>query len=295
MRPWTGSVSKSLLVIRCFCMPPSSESGCWVRIFWSDYECMDRRGILPVCIFFCARLDFLRGGGIFDYKFLLMPLNVKKVTYSLLPVLFLLSPGCQQKEQDSKKFSNYSGLNLQPVISQRKNEWKEEKGTGEVISFNLQEGQRYYRLSNLMDWQGYTLLSDSVLVGTVDEVTFWNDRIFIFDHSVKKSVHCFAMDGSHLFSIDRPGEGPGEFMNLCGYAINERNGNLLLLDNYTIIKFDQNGEFLQEVRIPLAAEDLEVSEDGKYIYLYVVNNSIPSHRHTFNMWVITNEKGAAPI
>ena len=51
-----------------------------------------------------------------------MSLNVEKLAYSLLPVLFLLALGCQQKEQDSKKFSNYSGLNLQPVIAQRKAE-----------------------------------------------------------------------------------------------------------------------------------------------------------------------------
>lgn len=75
----------------------------------------------------------------------------------------------------------------------------------------------------------YIPLSNEVLLGRVERVIIYNDRIYILDNEPK--IVCFNMKGKALFTIDGRGAGPTEYQNLKDFAIDGDSKKIIAFDN----------------------------------------------------------------
>jgi len=93
-------------------------------------------------------------------------------------------------------------------------------------------------------------LNDLSLVGAIDKLIVENDKIFILDKEITKSVFCFSSAGKFLFKINSIGEGEGKFSK--PFDLNLLNESLHVLDilQRKIIVFDLEGNFKYEKPVP---------------------------------------------
>ena len=52
------------------------------------------------------------------------------------------------------------------------------------------------------------------LVGEIDKIFFYKDRLYVLDRRVGKSVFVFDLKGKWISTIARTGHGPGEYINI---------------------------------------------------------------------------------
>ena len=123
------------------------------------------------------------------------------------------------------------------------------------------------------DWR---LVEDLVLTGTADSVFFSISgiavdsahKVYVLD-GFGRRVHVFDADGSHLWSIGRRGEGPGEFVLPQTIAIGPENtvwiGDAML--RRTSVFNGADGEFLETHSAPWMGRSLQglpFGPDGRY-------------------------------
>lgn len=75
--------------------------------------------------------------------------------------------------------------------------------------------------------------SDDCLIGEIDKIQFYNDRIYILDILLRKAVLVFDIDGNYLGRIGNTGRGPGEYILPVSFTIDERNDIITIYDNGT--------------------------------------------------------------
>lgn len=102
----------------------------------------------------------------------------------------------------------------------------------------------------------------------VDKIVFENDLIYIGDYASGK-ILTFGMDGRSRFVLDRQGRGPGEYLRIQNFAVNEQ--DLFVLDNMQgrIFVYDcRSGAFRYNVGAPVVAWDMECFKDGSFIFAF---------------------------
>lgn len=88
-------------------------------------------------------------------------------------------------------------------------------------------------------------------------------NIFVLDagnHRVQK----FDKNGSYLQTIGREGQGPGEFADTYEMFIDDKN-NLYVSGMRMIYVFNDKGEFVRNVALPIAQINFAVNTDGDFI------------------------------
>lgn len=90
--------------------------------------------------------------------------------------------------------------------------------------------------------------TDSSLIVRIKRVEIWNDNIFILNElKSHRNILCFDLDGNFLFSIDRMGQGPGDYSYLGDFIIDENLNHLILVsENSRTLHFDLQGNFLYD-------------------------------------------------
>lgn len=78
------------------------------------------------------------------------------------------------------------------------------------------------------------------LLGGINKIIYKNDRYYILDKDQNKGVYIFDKDGNFLSSINKQGEGPGEYIEIMDMDIDNKN-NIYIADNakMNIIKYKQ--------------------------------------------------------
>ncbi len=93
-------------------------------------------------------------------------------------------------------------------------------------------------------------LNDQSLIGAIDKLIHYQNRIFILDTDITKSIFCFSEVGEFLYKINSVGEGVGEFVKPFDvYLFNEEIQVLDANQRKTIV-FDMKGGFKRETRLP---------------------------------------------
>jgi hypothetical protein len=72
---------------------------------------------------------------------------------------------------------------------------------------------------------------DESLIGYINEVQVFDGKIFVFDNDHVNSVFVFDMDGKFIRKIGRAGQGPGEYVDISDFTIDEINHEIYLMDN----------------------------------------------------------------
>ena len=94
----------------------------------------------------------------------------------------------------------------------------------------------------------YIPLDCKELIGEVDRVLLYNEKIYILDAYIAESVFIFDMNGRLLCVIDDRGEGPEEYIGLAGMSIDTSIKELCLKDRLSsrTLYYDLDGKFLRK-------------------------------------------------
>lgn len=84
------------------------------------------------------------------------------------------------------------------------------------------------------------------IIGTPQKIVKHNNRLFLLDRSTKTIV-VYSMQGDHLFSINKHGQGPGEFTSIGNFFIADNNLTLIDYQSLKFLSFStETGKFIRE-------------------------------------------------
>jgi hypothetical protein len=91
--------------------------------------------------------------------------------------------------------------------------------------------------------------TDLSLIVRIKRLEIWNDKIFVLNElQSHRNILCFDLGGKFLFSIDRIGQGPGDYSYLGDFILDKNLNHLILVsDNSRTLHFDSQGNFLYDI------------------------------------------------
>lgn len=88
-------------------------------------------------------------------------------------------------------------------------------------------------------------------ISEATKVSISNDRIYVLDQRKLMGLFIFDIEGRFLFKIQKLGIGPGEYRIISDFYIDDINQQITLLaDGRRLIKFDIDGNFISEQKLP---------------------------------------------
>ena len=170
---------------------------------------------------------------------------MKKTLMLLVPLLVVFSLSClRQGEEDSGwkgEIEYENGIRIirnpaEPAFGQLDLHLTLDLSLGSEEDENYQ----FYRIGNIgVDNQG---------------------NIYVLDagnHRIQK----YGSDGSHLQTIGRKGQGPGEFDTPYGMFVDEE-GGIYIHDGMRVKAFQRDGSYLREIILESFTHDISVDRDG---------------------------------
>jgi CRISPR/Cas system-associated protein endoribonuclease Cas2 len=147
------------------------------------------------------------------------------------------------------------------------------------VSINKSDfSKTVYNTSDIVENQYYIPLEtiDSInLIGRIDKIIFTNDRIFILDRNISKTLFIFSINGDYISKIDKQGDGPGEFKNPQDFVFNDDNDNLILYcrNNMKFIFFDIDGKYQSEMKLGLNFRSFVLKDNNYLAFTHSIYNS----------------------
>lgn len=128
------------------------------------------------------------------------------------------------------------------------------------------------------------------LIGQVDKVIIFDDKIFVLDRTKAKSVFCFGLDGTYLFKVGEFGRGPGEYRELEDIVIDRTALEIGLLGRSEILWYSiKKGHFtgsstkLKKILIE------RVSYIDSTTLIGHANNQCASRKDCYNFYTFNKE------
>jgi len=106
------------------------------------------------------------------------------------------------------------------------------------------------------------------LIGEINKVFIYKERLYIHDRKVTKSVFIFDLNGKWISTIARSGHGPGEYINITDMFIDPlyETLNLVAKANKKIMTFSLDGkELLSETTHSYPIMSMVASREGSYV------------------------------
>ena len=132
--------------------------------------------------------------------------------------------------------------------------------------------------------------SDSSLLGEIYKLFHTNDRLYIFDFNVITggTVSEFDMGGQFIKRYGRVGRGPGEYIRLYDFTVDEQNRIMYLLDFQTgrIISYNLNsGQYIETVRIDQnGTSSTTIIPIGGLIYSDLIYRAFDESNYMLKSW-----------
>lgn len=109
--------------------------------------------------------------------------------------------------------------------------------------------------------------ADSVVVGEVSKLKFFEGKFYILDRKALKGIFVFNKDGSFVRKFSVAGKGPGEALDIVDFDIQDNKIYLLDLAAKKQLIYQLNGEFINEIKLPNRYLQFEFLEDNTILYL----------------------------
>ncbi len=112
-------------------------------------------------------------------------------------------------------------------------------------------------------------INESALFGEIDKIIVRNDLIYIADYH-KHGVFVYNMKGEYQFAVDKRGQGPGEYIEIKSFAVDDR--YIYTIDNFKsrINLYDcRTGNFVRSEESPIVAWDIETLHNGDFILAFI--------------------------
>ncbi len=166
-----------------------------------------------------------------------------------------------------------------------------------VATLKVEPDENILLLSEVADSLHYLpLASDpSHLIGNVDKLMCVDERFYILDRDAAKSLFVFGKDGRFLFQIKRTGQGPGEYVRPDDFTVDSYHDSrsIIILDTSQrkLLKYDQNGDYLEEIRLPFFAYSFaQVGPDSFVFYHNYVSLPGTNDNTSYNLTFVKENK-----
>ncbi|MFC0876932.1 6-bladed beta-propeller [Saccharicrinis sp. FJH2] len=120
------------------------------------------------------------------------------------------------------------------------------------------------------------------LIGIIQKIEVYNDTIFILDYDNKTLFAFSVFDGSFIFKIRSVGKGPGEYISLYDFIIDEYEHNIKILGRGKILTFNLGGKFITEKRLDFAPTKIERLNKNTYCLWSGSNSVLKTHYYTLH-------------
>jgi hypothetical protein len=128
------------------------------------------------------------------------------------------------------------------------------------------ENSNPIKLSALVDTISYVILesTEESSFGSVDKLIFVNDKIYISDESNTHAIYCFSNTGKFQFKISNRGRGPGEYIGIYDFDVDEPNKLIIIYDREqgAFLEYDFNGNFINRYTTGLCISSFKIIGDG---------------------------------
>lgn len=92
--------------------------------------------------------------------------------------------------------------------------------------------------------------SDTCLIGSIDKLILYDSKYYLLD-TKQNCVSIFSQDGKFIQNIKRVGRGPGEYLYVYDFSINEYDHTLELLDCFgKLVIFNLDGIYKESFYLP---------------------------------------------
>lgn len=139
------------------------------------------------------------------------------------------------------------------------------------------ENQNFEHLGDYLKTSAYIQLAAEPLLAAIKEIQIKNDKIYI--HDAMSRIICYDMKGNVIFKIDAKGSGPGEYVGINAFAVNEQTYELVIYDNLklSLLYYDANtGKHIKTEKFTKPNPTAFASADGTYFYDNQHHNNYPS-------------------
>jgi len=106
-----------------------------------------------------------------------------------------------------------------------------------------------------------------ILIGRIDKLQVYNDYLIILDYAYSKKIYVFNTDGKFIRNIGNQGNGPEEYSSVNDFSIDEKNGEVLLLDGnkQKIMRYQiKTGKYLKSKEIKIENKESTISRSIEY-------------------------------
>lgn len=147
----------------------------------------------------------------------------------------------------------------------------------EEITINPKEisNKKYFSISEISNEVEYIPLETSkdVIFGEITQIEYCDGRYNIFD-GIGKSIFIFDSKGKFLSKISNVGKGPGEYISIRGFSIDESQVYIHDDRRQRIFVYDSLGNYLYEDKTTLIFTDFFfINKELAYLYLRTFDNS----------------------
>ena len=138
------------------------------------------------------------------------------------------------------------------------------------------------KLSQLIRSFEYITLEEKEIIGNIYNLKIQDKDIYIHD-DISKSVLKFDSAGNYQYKIHRVGKGPGEYVMITDFLVNNSKVEIFNTGNNKRIVFDENGAFITETKMnsegwshaylnesTILAYNIpgDLSEEAHYLYIW---------------------------
>ncbi len=98
----------------------------------------------------------------------------------------------------------------------------------QIINVPLEETNN----NDFIESANYIFLDSKFPIGKISRILFFKNNIYIHDR-ITDQIVVFSMKGKYLFHINQKGKGPGQYLKLNDFTIDETRNSIMIFDGYS--------------------------------------------------------------
>lgn len=152
-----------------------------------------------------------------------------------------------------------------------------------ILEIDMSNFEKYKPTPNLILSVDYVPLEtkSNCLIGEISKLIYHDEKIFVGDFRYSNAIFIFNKTGQYINKIDRLGKGPGEYIYLSDFDVNNNNIYIYAVNKILIYSF--KGELIKELPIDIKALGFSVTSSEEFVfYKYIKNKNISYNVVTYN-------------
>lgn len=110
--------------------------------------------------------------------------------------------------------------------------------------------------------------NEQALIGKIDQLIVHDDKIFILDRDISKSIFIFRSDGFFINKISKYGQNEDEYKLLRNIELDTINHQLIAYDRNggKLLFYDLEGNFIRTQKLGIRFLEFKLLPNGKYLF-----------------------------